>query len=132
MKRTPLHRRAELRARTPLRRTKPLQQVPSLAATDRQRAAVAGRACIACGTDRKTYAAHVIPHSLGGCGDPACVVPLCRSCHRAYDTGRLDLLPYLEPTWRAQLAHAVWHVGLVGALRRISGTNREARSGGLP
>jgi hypothetical protein len=52
------------------------------------------------------------------------VVPACRRCHRAYDTGRLDLLPYLEPAWRAQLAHAVGHVGLIGALRRISATRR--------
>ena len=66
--------------------------------------------------------AHLIPRSLGGCGDPLCVVPLCRRrCHRAYDSGELDLLPYLEPAWRAQLAHAVGHVGLIGALRRISG-----------
>ena len=42
-------------------------------------------------------------------------------CHRAYDSGELDLLPHLEPAWRAQLAHAVGHVGLIGALRRISG-----------
>jgi hypothetical protein len=39
----------------------------------------------------------------------------------AHDRGELDLLPYLELAWRAQLAHAVGHVGLVGALRRISG-----------
>jgi len=38
--------------------------------------------------------------------------------------GELDLLPYLEPPWRAQLAHAVWHVGLIGALRRINPTMR--------
>jgi hypothetical protein len=51
-------------------------------------------------------------------------VPLCRRrCHRAYDSGELDLLPHLEPAWRAQLAHAVGHVGLIGALRRISGGN---------
>jgi hypothetical protein len=31
------------------------------------------------------------------------------------------LLPYLEPAWRSQLAHAVGHVGLIGALRRIGG-----------
>jgi hypothetical protein len=37
------------------------------------------------------------------------------------DSGELDLLPHLEPAWRAQLAHAVGHVGLIGALRRISG-----------
>lgn len=29
---------------------------------------------------------------------------LCRDCHGAYDTGQLDLLPYREPAWRAQLA----------------------------
>jgi hypothetical protein len=46
---------------------------------------------------------------------------LCRLHHRAYDRGELDLLPYLEPAWRAQLAHAVGHVGLIAALRQISG-----------
>jgi hypothetical protein len=35
--------------------------------------------------------------------------------HRAYDTERLDLLSYLEPRWRAEVAHAVLHLGLVGA-----------------
>ena len=74
--------------------------------------------------DHRIDPAHLIPRSLGGCGDPLCVVPLCRRCHRAYDRGELDLLPYLEPAWRAQLAHAVGHVGLIGALRRISGAAR--------
>jgi hypothetical protein len=121
MKRTPLRRRAKLRARKPLRRTAPLQRTPALAATESQRAAVAGRPCIVCGATHRIDPAHVIPRSLGGCGDPLCVVPACRSCHRAYDEGRLDLLPHLEPAWRAQLAHAVGHVGLIGALRRIAG-----------
>jgi hypothetical protein len=58
---------------------------------------------------------------MRGCGDAACCVPSCRADHRAYDRGELDLLPYLEPAWRAQLAHAVGHVGLIGALRRIGG-----------
>jgi hypothetical protein len=120
MKRTPLRRRAQLRARTPLRRMTPLRRTESLAATDSQRLAVAGRPCIACGATTGIDPAHLIPRSLGGCGDPVCVVPLCRSCHRAYDRGELDLLPHLEPAWRAQLAHAVGHVGLIGALRRIS------------
>ena len=93
-----------------------------MAATERQRAAVAGRWCIVCATDRRVDAAHLIPRSLGGCGDAACCVPLCRWHHRAYDRGELDLLPYLEPARRAQLAHAVRHVDLIGALRRISGT----------
>ena len=93
----------------------------AMAASDAQRAAVAGRTCVVCGSDRRIDPAHLIPRSLGGCGDALCVVPACRRCHRAYDRGELDLLPYLEPGWRAQLAHAVGHAGLVGALRRISG-----------
>ena len=121
MKRTSLRRRGPLRARKPLRRTKPLQRTASLAATDAQRAAVAGRPCIVCGATHRVDPAHLIPKALGGCGDARCVTALCRVCHRDYDAGRLDLLPYLEPAWRAQLAHAVGHVGLIGALRRISG-----------
>jgi hypothetical protein len=121
LKRTPLRRRAKLRARTPLRRTAPLAKTASLAVTDSQRLAVAGRPCIVCGATTRVDPAHLIPRSLGGCGDRLCVVPACRACHRAYDSGELDLLPYLEPGWRAQLAHAVAHVGLVSALRRIGG-----------
>lgn len=121
MKRTPLRRRARLRARTPLRRITPLRRTESLAATESQRAAVAGRPCIVCGATQPVDPMHLIPRSLGGCGDPLCTVPGCRRCHRAYDGGELDLLPYLEPACRAQLAHAVGHVGLITALRRISG-----------
>ena len=126
MKRTALQRNSELRATTELRRTRPLQRTASLAASDRQRNAVAGRRCLVCGSDRRIDPAHLIPRSLGGCGDALCVVPLCRFHHRAYDRGELDLLPYLEPAWRSQLAHAVRHVGLIGALRRTSGS-RQAR-----
>ena len=128
MKRTPLRRRAKLRARTQLKRTAALRRAPVLAASDAQRAAVAGRCCIVCGADRRIDPAHLIPRSLGGCGEVLCVIPLCRGCHRAYDRGELDLLPYLEPGWRAQLAHAVGHVGLMSALRRITG-RREASAG---
>ena len=122
MKRTPLKRSAPLRPKTQLRRSTPLRQTSSIAATDAQRAAVVGQRCVVCGTDRRIDPAHLIPRSLGGCGDPLCTCPLCRSCHRAYDRGELDLLPYLEPAWRAQLAHAVGHVGLIAALRRITGS----------
>jgi len=131
MKRTPLRRRTPLRAKSPLRRSTPLQRTTSMTATDAQRAAVAGRPCIACGSEHRVDAAHVIPRSLG-CGDALDVVPLCRACHRACDAGQLDLLPYLEPAYRAQLAHAVGHVGLIGALRRISGQGRRPTTGGLP
>lgn len=122
MKRTPLRRRATLRANTPLRRKQPLQRGSSMAATVEQRAAVAGRRCIVCGSDKRIDPAHLVPRSLGGCGDPPCVVPACRFHHRAYDRRELDLLPYLEPAWRAQLAHAVGHLGPVGALRRVTAT----------
>jgi hypothetical protein len=132
MKRTPLRRRASLRAKTQLRRSTPLKRTPSMGATDAQRAAVAGRVCIVCGSDRRIDPAHLIPRSLGGCGDALCVVPACRRCHRAYDRGELDLLPHLEPGWRAQLAHAVGHVGLIGALRRISGGRQDPMAGALP
>jgi len=124
MKRTPLRRRAQLRAKAPLRRSKPLARTPSMAATANQRAAVAGLCCIVCGSDRRIDPAHLVPRSLGGCGDPLCVIPLCRQHHRAYDRGELDLLPHLEPGSRAQLAHAVSHVGLIGAIRQITGSRR--------
>jgi len=132
MKRTPLRRRAKLRARKPLQRSSSLQRTPSMVATDAQRAAVAGRSCIVCGTDRRIDPAHLIPRSMGGCGDPLCVIPACRVHHRAYDAGELDLLPHLDPAWRAQLAHAVGHVGLIGAMRRISGRREHETPGGLP
>jgi hypothetical protein len=101
-----------------------------MAATHAQRAAVAERVCIICGADRQIDPAHLIPRSLGGCGDSLCVVPLCRHHHRAYDRGELDLLPHLEPAWRAQLAHAVGHVGLVGAIRRITGQRHHGTAEG--
>jgi hypothetical protein len=97
MKQTPLRRRVPLRAKKPLRRSKPIPRTPTMAATERQRAAVAGLTCIVCSADRRMDPAHLIPRSLGGCGEALCVVPLCRLHHRAYDRGELDLLPYLEP-----------------------------------
>lgn len=48
------------------------------------------------------------------------VVPLCPACHRDFDDGDLDLLPYLEPHWREQVARAVEAVGLMAALKRIT------------
>jgi hypothetical protein len=122
MKRSPLRRRTRLHARSTLRRKTPLTRPASPMATDAQRTAIAGLPCIVCDATSRIDPTHLIARSLGGCGDPLCVVPLCRTCHRAYDTGRLDLLPHLEPNCRTQLAHAVGHVGLIGALRRISGT----------
>jgi hypothetical protein len=101
MKRTPMRRRKPLRAKKQLRRSKPIQRTASMAASERQRAAVAGRTCIVCGADERIDPAHLIPRSLGGAATH------CVSCRSAGDvTGpttaaELDLLPYLEPAWRA-------------------------------
>ena len=73
------------------------------------------------GRRRRVDPAHLIPRVAWRLWERLCVIRSCRRCHRAYDAGELDLLPYLEPAWRAQVAHAVGHVGLIGALRRISG-----------
>jgi hypothetical protein len=133
MKRVPLRRHSPLRPSAPLRRSTRLKSAPPparrtpLARTDAQavstarRAKVRGRPCLVCRGTARIDPAHVIPRSLGGCDEPDCVVALCRGCHRAYDGGGLDLLPYLEPDHRDELAHAVLHIGLLGALRRVTG-----------
>lgn len=64
----------------------------------KQRAKVRDERCIYCGKDReqeKIDPAHLWDRSRGGCDDPLCVVPLCRSCHRRYDEKVLDILPVL-------------------------------------
>lgn len=55
---------------------------------------------------------------------PDDVVPLCVECHGAYDTHRLDLLPYLE---LVEQARVVLHVGLVRALQRVSPSDKRLR-----
>lgn len=57
---------------------------------------------------------------MGGCDSPDCVVPLCRFHHDRYDRDGFDLLPALEKRYRRELAHAVEHVGLLAALKRIT------------
>lgn len=81
-----------------------------------------GAACIVCwrpGTDR----AHLIDRSLAPDpkGDPLRTVRLCRQHHDEYDAHALDLLPYLEPRHRAELAKAVEVHGLVSTLERVTG-----------
>jgi hypothetical protein len=89
-------------------------------ASEAQREKIVGGACVVCRQAKGLTPAHQAPRSLGGCDHPDCVVPLCWTHHRAYDTGRLELLPHLEPTWRAEVAHAVSHLGLIGAVRRLA------------
>jgi hypothetical protein len=142
MKRTPLRRGGPLRSgpgpgrqtpptrRTPLRPgpwrkpgsgpTPPGKSRAPFAASEAQRAKMRGAACIVCQQTKGITPAHLAARSLGGCDHPDCVVPLCWMHHRAFDLGRLELLPYLEPRWRAEVAHAVLHLGLIGAHRRLS------------
>jgi hypothetical protein len=97
-------------------------------ATPWQRTKVRDFPCIACGGEfehgAQSHPAHLIARSVTTFGqdDPLAVVPLGPACHRAYDTGTLDLLPSLEPTWRAELAFAVARVGLVATYRRVTNT----------
>lgn len=95
-------------------------------ASPSQRTKARSQTCLVCGADT-VDPAHLVARSLGGCDHEDCVVALCRTHHRAYDTGTLDLLPYLEPTHRRELAHAVEHAGLIGALRKITNVRWEAR-----
>jgi hypothetical protein len=124
---TPLRRRplrpgrAAFARRTELMRRTPLERRSLASASPAQRVKVHGVACIVCATRRAIDPAHLVPRPLGGCDDPLCVVALCRLHHRAYDRGTLDIVPFLEPRMRAEAAHAVAHLGLVGALRRLSG-----------
>ncbi len=62
----------------------------------------------------------------------ACTVGIPTSDGSPVATDGLDLLPDLEPCCQAQVAHAVGHVGLIGALRRISGNHRDPKPGALP
>jgi hypothetical protein len=122
MRRSPLHRRTALRrGGVPLRRRTPLERAPVPPASPAQRDRVHGAPCIVCGARTRVDPAHLVPRAVGGCDDALCVVPLCRIHHRAYDRGALDLVPHLEPDHRAEAAHAVGHLGLAGALRRLSG-----------
>jgi hypothetical protein len=130
----PPARRTPLRRRTPLVRGADTQLRPSalaqtatpmarrsMAASQAQRAKITGAACIVCQKTNGLTPAHLAPRGLGGCDHPDCVVPMCWAHHRAYDTGRLDLLAHLEPRWRAEVADAVAHLGLIGAYRRLTG-----------
>jgi hypothetical protein len=126
-----LQRRAALRRTGRLQRRTPLRRARVAPASDAQRAKVAGQRCLVCG-ERPVDPAHRVPRSLGGCDDADCVVPLCRVHHRMYDRGELELLPYLEPRVRTELAHALTHVGLLALLRRVTGTRWRSRVADAP
>lgn len=92
----------------------------SLSASQAQRAKLVGAACVVCENTNGLTAVHLDPRAQG-CDAPECVVPMCWAHSRAYGAGRLDLLNRLEPRWRAEIAHAVAHMGLITTYRRLSG-----------
>ena len=132
MKRTPLRRRAQLRAHTPLRRTTPLARTASLAATDgaarRGRGtALASSAGPSIASTRRTLfrgrsgAATRSTSFRCAVRATAPTTPASSTCSRTWSraSGRRSRTP-------------VGHVGLIGALRRISGEDRRPATGGLP
>lgn len=99
------------------------------AASKEQREKVRGMACAVCGEMTGEYTvidpAHICSRGMGGCDDSACVIPLCRyatgqGCHDDFDHGKVDLIAKLEPRFRAEVAHAVLHLGLEGTRRRLA------------
>jgi hypothetical protein len=105
-----------------------LKRGRGMAASKAQREKVRGMACVGCERMAAEYLridpAHLCARGMGGCDEPECVVPLCRSlhggCHRRFDAGELDLLPMLEPRFRAEVAHCVTHLGLEGTRVRLA------------
>jgi hypothetical protein len=120
------------------RRRSSLKQGACFAASDAQRAKVAGMPCIACGVEATEDdsividPAHLWPRSKGGCDHEDCVVPACRypfkggeGCHRLFDEGQLDLTERLADSeaWQVEQAHPILVHGVspVELVRRLSG-----------
>lgn len=91
------------------------------AASSAQRLKCRDAECVVCGR-QGCDPAHLLPRSLGGTAHADAVIPLCRADHDAYDQGRLDLLPHLEPWYRRELAYAVSIAGLETVYRRVTNT----------
>ena len=99
-------------------------------ASSAQREKVREEWCVACGRFLgECDPAHLIDRSLltEGQDDPRAVVALCRTDHRDYDEGRLDLLPFWQ-RFAVELGFAVERFG-PRALRRISNTRDAVVSG---
>lgn len=105
------------------RRRKQLERGRGFQVSRRLRQAVDGHPCAVCAQE-PVDPAHLIPRSLAAdFDDPRSVIPLCRYHHSEFDRGTLDLLPYLEPRFRQELAFAVERVGLLSTLERVTNTH---------
>lgn len=85
--------------------------------------------CRVCGSVFQLDPAHVIDRSIGGKQEADSIVPLCRSCHDAYDGSgpngqTLDLLPHLT---KDEQAEAVRVLGLTRALARLCPSENHRR-----
>lgn len=104
-------------------------------ASPAQRAKVKLLPCLACGygsdfpDETGVDPAHLWPRGKGGCDHVDCVIPLCRSCHRAFDRGELDLTPKLAASegWAKEQAHPILCHGVtvVELVRRLAGNQQE-------
>jgi hypothetical protein len=103
----PLRRKTEIRPGPT--RPRAVVATPRVAASPEQRRKVAGSVCLVCGRS-PVDPAHLVPRRLGGCDSPDCVVALCRTHHRLFDTGRLVLAPYLAAELEHELRHGLTHV----------------------
>jgi len=117
-------RRSELTRGPGPKRTTP-KRGRGFAASEAQRQKIHAHAvCVVCGRDAfevRIDPAHVVSRTHSPEESPLDVVPMCRAHHDEYDLDRtLDLLPYLEPHHREELAQAVRRVGLLTALQRIT------------
>ncbi|HEX8086561.1 MAG TPA: HNH endonuclease [Solirubrobacteraceae bacterium] len=93
---------------------------PLVPASPQQRNKVVRLSCVVC--ERSPVdPAHLVPRRLGGCNDPDCVIPLCRTHHRLYDHAQLGLGVHLGGEWRRERAHALTHVSAVRLSRALSG-----------
>lgn len=123
MKRSPLRVGAKSLARGSTFKQRYARQLArgttSFTASNDQRAKARDQGCrlhgAACGN---ADPAHIVSRALGGCDQPACVIGLCRHAHRAYDEHELDILGLLT---LEEQAHAVAHLGIARAYRRLTG-----------
>ncbi len=98
----------------------PIISLPLVAASAPQRRKVAGSRCAVCGR-RPVDPAHLVPQRLGGCAQADCVIALCRTHHRLYDSGALALAPYLGRSHRRERAHALTHADRAALRRALEG-----------
>lgn len=98
-------------------RPRPISQ-----ASTAQRRKVHLQACAVCGAIG-CDPAHLTPRSFRGCDHADCVIALCRTHHREFDGGNLDLTKHLSGHgYGVELAHMQGHYDdPVSVLQRLSG-----------